>query len=296
VIEPAVPSRAPRWLLMAVKSAAFLASLPILGFAIYGPNNEQHIPFLQLANDPSLYPGDPYAAALPYYSGVLWHLMRIPFRYVPEVALLVALTLLQRLFFLFSAGRLARALSGGNEIAESVVWCLFAFKVVPFLGWGTVLPVNFEHTSIAVACFLLSLAFMVEGKPLRAGACLGLVGLANILHVAYGILLLALVVAFTRELRTRWNTLRGCLVALVVMSPAMYLALQTMDLPRIEPWVYLRLMWFYVPQHFFPSSWSIREWLIVGLAGAFVALAWVFGRLPHGARQTLLGVTVGHLL
>ena len=289
-------AKAPRWLLMAIKATAFLASLPILGFAIYGNNNEQQLPIVQHTNDPSLYPGDPFVATFPYYASFLWQVLWIPFRYVPEVPLLLALTLLQRFFFLYSAGRLARALASGNEIAEGAAWCLFGFGMAPFLGWGTVLPPSFEHTSLAVACFLLSLSFLVEGKPLRAGICFGLAGLANIMHATHGMLLLLPVVAFTPELRARWNTLRGGLVALIIMSPAIYLATQTMGQPRIEPWAFLRLLWFYVPQHFFPSSWSLREWLLAGVAGACVALTWVFGRIPRGAKQLLLGVTVGHLL
>jgi len=281
---------------MAIKATAFLASLPILGFAIYGDNNEQQLPLVQHANDPSLYPGDPFVATFPYYASFLWQVLWVPFRCLPEVPLLLLLTLLQRFFFLFSAGRLTRTLTGGNEIAEGAAWCLFGFGMTPLLGWGTVLPPSFEHTSISVACFLLSLSFLVEGKPLRAGACFGLAGLANIMHATYGMLLLLSVLAFTPELRTRWNTLRGGLIALVIMSPAIYLATQNMAQPRIEPWAFLRLLWFYVPQHFFPSSWSLREWLLAGLAGALVALTGVFGQIPGNAKRLLLGVTVGHLL
>ena len=80
-------AKAPRWLLMAIKATAFLASLPILGFAIYGNNNEQQLPIVQHTNDPSLYPGDPFVATFPYYASFLWQVLWVPFRYVPEVPL-----------------------------------------------------------------------------------------------------------------------------------------------------------------------------------------------------------------
>jgi hypothetical protein len=283
-------------LVICAKAVAFLASLRVLGVALYASNNEQQLPLVQAANDASLYPGDPFVASLQHYASLFWRILWVPFRFIPEVPLLLALTALQRLFVLFAAGRLARAMSDGSRTAELAAWYLFAFGMSPFLGWGTVLPHNFEHTSLAVASFLLCLAFLVEGRLVRAGVCLGLVGVANIIHAFQGILLLVPVVAVLPGLRRQPGIARAALVALAIMAPAIALALQTALQPTIAAGAFLRLLHFYVPAHWFPSSWVAREWIVFGLACGSVLAFCRWRVLSQPARRMVLGLTVGHLL
>lgn len=279
--------------LAAVELGAFLASWVVLGCSLYGTNNDLQLPLVHRACDPNLYPGDPFVATLHHYASGLWQVLWIPFRAFPETPLLFTLIGLQRLLCLFAAGRLARALSGGNAVAEAAAWCLFAFGMTPFLGWGTVLPNYFEHTSVAVAFFLLAVAAVVDDKPTHAALWLGLMGLVNIVHATQAFLLLGLAVSMSGKLR-RWETLRAAGLALAVMSPALYLVLRTMDQPPIPSEAFLRLLWFYVPQHFFPSSWLAREWLLAGLACVLVAGGWWLGKTPPTSRRLMLGLSLGH--
>jgi hypothetical protein len=295
---PDAPSATPlpRAVFLVVKAVGFLASLGVLGFALYGSNNELQLPLIQFANDPSLYPGDPFVATLSHYASLLWHVLWPLFRFVPEVPLLVLLTALQRLFCLFAAGRLARVLAGGSPVADAAAFCLFGLGMRPFLGWGTILPHNFEHTSLAVASFMLCLAFLLERKPVRSGIFLGLVGLANIMLALHAMALLAVAAVISPELRARWRRPRGILVAFVIMSPAIALAAHTWRQPRIDAETFLRLLWFYVPQHYFPSSWTAREWLIAALAGLATLLCLRATVLAGLARRVVIGLTIAHVL
>jgi hypothetical protein len=288
----------PRAVLLFVKATAFLASLNVLGFALYASNNELQLPIVHIANTPNLYPGDPFVATLPHYASLLWQVLWVPFRFVPEIPLLVLLTALQRLFCLFAAGRLARALAGGSSVADAAAWCVLGFGIAPFLGWGTVLPHNFEQTSLAVACFMLCLAFLLDGKPLRFGLLLGLTGVMNIMHAVQGIALLLVIAVLSPELRARWRWRRphGVLLALLIMSPAIILAVRTWSQPRIATATFLRLLWFYLPQHYFPSSWSAREWLFAVLAGLVTLLCVRLAVLASPVRRLVLGLTIGHAL
>lgn len=279
-----------------MKLVALLASFRLLGLAIYDTNNEQHIPLVQIANDPSLYPGDPFMAAMSHYPGLLWRILWVPFRFLPEAPLLVLLTVLQRGYCLYGAGRLARTLAGQSRTTEAVVWCLFAFGMSPLLGRGTVLPRNFEHTSLAVASYLLCLSFVLEGKPLHTGVFFGLVGIANIMHAVHGAIMMAVVAIASPEARSTLKRRRAWLVAFLIMSPAIVLAAQTMRQPRIKPETYLRLLSLYVPQHYLPSSWTLREWILAGLAGTAVLLCIRVAILGKGATRLVLGLTLGHLV
>ena len=171
--------RLPLWAELAIKALAALVSFTVLGVSLYSTNNDLQLPIIQHALDPRLFPGDPFVGTLPNYISVLWHVLWVPFRVLPEMPLLLALTVVERVFWLHAAGRLARAMTDGNQIAELVVWCVCAFGIEPLVGFGTGLPDYFEHTSLAIACFMLALARTMEGKPTRAGVWLGLMGPAT---------------------------------------------------------------------------------------------------------------------
>jgi hypothetical protein len=297
VAETAPAIRWPFWAELAIKGLATLVSLVVLGVSLRVTNNELQLPIVQHALDPRLFPGDPFVSTLPNYISVLWQVLWIPFRVLPETPLLLALTLIQRVFWLYAAGRLARAITEGSQIAELVTWCFCSFGMTPFVGWGTGLPDYFEQTSLAIACFMLALALVIEKRPTSAGWWLGLMGLCNVMHAAFGVVLLLAGLAVAPNLRSdRRGLARGAGLALLLMSPALGMAVVTASGPRIGSAPFLQLMWFYCPAHFFPSSWSGREWITLGLALVSVVFLCVVGQVRRSVRAMMLGLSAGTLV
>jgi uncharacterized membrane protein YhdT len=281
---------------LAIKALAALVSFTVLGVSLYSTNNDLQLPIIQHALDPRLFPGDPFVGTLPNYISVLWHVLWVPFRVLPEMPLLLALTVVERVFWLHAAGRLARAMTDGNQIAELVVWCVCAFGIEPLVGFGTGLPDYFEHTSLAIACFMLALARTMEGKPTRAGVWLGLMGLCNIMHTLFGCALLLAGLAVASRLRAdKRGLLRGAAVAFLLMSPALWMAVRAVTAHHIRPASFLQLLWFYYPHHFFPSTWSGHDWFILALALATVLALCAFGRVQRTIRLIIVGLSAGSL-
>jgi hypothetical protein len=102
-------------------------------------------------------------------------------------------------------------------------------------------------------------------------------------------------VLVTRSLHS-WKTARAVLIALLVALPAVPLLLGALDQPGIPDQVFVRLLHFYVPAHFFPGSWQGREWILAAMGLTVTAVAWALRQTPVASRWLLVGITAGHAL
>jgi hypothetical protein len=293
--DPAV-SRPLLWAELTLKGLILLASFWLLGLSLYTTNNDLQLPLVQHAADPRLFPGDAFVSTLSHYASVLWQVLWVPFRLLPERPLLFVLTFIQRLFWLYAAGRLSRALTARNRIAELVTWCFCCFGLDPFVGWGTGLPSYFEHTSVGIATFLLSLALWIERKPLRAGAWLGVMGLCNIMHAVFAVVLLAGGLMLAPRLRAnKRSLLYPTGVAVIIMSPALWMASSAAATPPIDSESFVQLLWFYCSGHFFPSCWLVSEWITLLLAGAATFAVLVVWKGDRSSKGLILGISAASL-
>jgi hypothetical protein len=178
------PARA-RWCFWLVAACSFL----IVPLGAFCWNHATQIPLVNALNDGALYPNDPFMAALARYPSVLWPLVALLVRVFPLEGTLLVLFGLSRLFALYAAGRLARAIAPGSGLAQVGASALFAFPLGSMLGNGTIVGVCLEQSSLAIPCFLLAAAAFHERRPVAwavwLGAGFGLTSLYGTFAVSY---------------------------------------------------------------------------------------------------------------
>ena len=127
-------------------------------YYIYYANQSLQIPLVNLLNDPSLYPNDPFAATLPNYSSQLWPLVALANRYIPLEPLFFGLFLFEKILLLYAAGNLAKTFVPNSWLATFGTMAMFAVGVKPILGEGTIATNYLEQTGLAIPFFLLAIS------------------------------------------------------------------------------------------------------------------------------------------
>ena len=82
----------------------FFASLLFEASCVSCGNHALQLVLVHLLNDPSLYPGDPFAATLPHYASMLWRVVALCARHVDLEHVLFGGFLLGRFLVIFAAG------------------------------------------------------------------------------------------------------------------------------------------------------------------------------------------------
>jgi hypothetical protein len=277
VVNP-VQARASTWVL-------FVASLLNTGYDAAGENHAIQIPLVNWLKDPSLYPHDPFMTVLARYPSALWPLVASGARVFPLEGMLFTLLILERLFVLFAAGRLARALAPRSRLAVVAATALFAFAVQPVLGSGTIVASYFEQTGLAVAFLLLATAAFHESRRM-AWACLFAVAFnVNPMYGVFALSYFGAVLAFDPDHRRSWAMwARPLSLFLVLISPALYSVLSAGSMSPAN-----RALWLVAADarcwiHMYPRYWS--QWEFVRF-GVLVALAWAILRAAKRRRPRL---------
>ena len=110
-------TNAPGYFIYALGTVLYLSSLLQTGYKVFFSHQAIQIPIVNLLNDPSLYPGDPYREALLRYPSYLWHLIAWGARLLPLETLLLGLFLVERILVIVAAGYLARAIMPKSHLA-----------------------------------------------------------------------------------------------------------------------------------------------------------------------------------
>jgi hypothetical protein len=206
----------------------FASSLVITGLGAFDKNHSIQVPLVRRLVDPSLYPHDPFVAAVARYPSALWPLVALGARVLPLEGLLITLVVLERFFVLWAAGRLARAFAPGSTLALVASTALFAFAV-DGAGPGGDRRAHFEQTGLAIGFLLLAMAAFFE-RRLLAGAIL--LAIAFNLNPLYGVFALSyfgatlLVDAGERGALRKW--ILPLLLFLALSSHALWAGLSAM--------------------------------------------------------------------
>lgn len=291
-IEPGrVPVRPLTWVL-------FLASLLVTGMGAMCDNQAIQVPLVRWLNDPSLYPGDPFVAALASYPSALWHFVAWPARLVPLEPLLLVLFLVERFLLLYAAGRLARALAPRTPLAEVWAMALFALGVNSLFGGGTIVESYFEHTGFVFPFLLLAAAAFHESRPWLWALCMGVVFNATPLYGIFATVTFAAVFVLDPDFRAGWRRwVRPSLLFLALCAYPVFLMLIVAQHGEVNESLWLLASRVRSWRHLYPRSWNPVH-LVEGealMAGFLVAIVLARRRIPRLFRHGVIWSVVACL-
>lgn len=260
-------------------------SVLLTGYRVYFHNQSLQIPLVYLLNDPSLYPGDPFAATLPRYASMLWRAVAWAARAVPLEPLLLAGFLGERLLLVYSAGHLARTFAPGSQLAAVSAMAVFALAPRPLLGGGTLVMNYFEQTGLAIPFLLLALASFHRARPLLWAIVTGIVLNINSLYGAYALSYFGAALLADADYRREWRKWGAALaLAVLLASPALLLSAPAMGDGAVDNGLWLAAARTRLPHHLCPSTWSQANFVSFGV---LVLLTLALAGRPRGASPRL---------
>ena len=271
-------SPAQAWLSLAI---LFVASLLVSTCRVLVENHAVQIPLVHWLNDRSLYPHDPFMAVLARYPSALWPAVALGARVFPLEGMLLVLLVLERLFVLYAAGRLALAFAPRSGLAVVGAMALFAFAIRPLLGGGTIVESYFEQTGLAIAVFMLAAAAFHERRTVAWAIWMG-VGFS--LTPMYGLFAgnyFGAAFVADPELRGAWRRWVGpFLLFLALAWYGIYAPVVAALSSRSDDAIWFLAARFRARAHLFPLAWDPWHFvLFAALIALFVTL------LVHGRRE-----------
>ncbi|MEQ8820002.1 MAG: DUF6798 domain-containing protein [Sumerlaeia bacterium] len=266
------------------KSLFLLLPLSILisGYNLYFSNQDIQIPLILWLNDPSLFPGDPFAATLGGYSSLLWPIVAVISRVVPWQVVFFAGFVLTRGLMLLAGGRLASALFPQSRLAPVAAMAALAMGPQPFLGGGTIIEVYFEHTALSVAFALLAFGELLRGRTIL---CAALAGLTFFLNALYGVFACTYLFAAWLHMG-RWRQdgpgriALGLLAFAALAAPAFLASLHAVgETKTSDPIFWHEAVLQRFPHHFWPGAWSAASYFF-HFASSLAVACILFRRRP----------------
>lgn len=256
-----------------------ISSLAITKIGVFCWNHAIQVPLVNWLNDRSLYPQDPYMAVLARYPFGMWSIVALLARVFPLEGMLLVLFVLERLFVLYAAGRLARAFAPRSGLAVVAATALFAFGLQSMIGHGTIIALSFEHTTLAIACILLGCAAFYERRPVATAVWLGVGFELTPMYGVFALSYFGAVFVLDAEYRGEWKRwVRPFLLFLALSSYAVYLGLVVAKGPSaVDP------SWFAAAlargsAHLYPWTWGLEPFARFGVFVALLAAVTFFVR------------------
>ncbi|MCL1465566.1 DUF6798 domain-containing protein [Argonema galeatum] len=240
----------------------FLASLLMTGYAVYYGNQSIQIPLVHLLNNPALYPNDPFAATLPYYSSMLWRVVALGVRVFPLEPLFIVLFLLERLLVIYAAGYLAQAFAPNSRLAVVAGMALFALAPNSILGHGDVLTNYFEQTGLTIPFLLLAIAAFYKNNPILWAIWMGVAFNLNSMYATYALTYFGAIfftAPFYRRAWKKWIHAFG--LFLLIASPNIILTASAFGKKTTDSNLWIVTSQVRFPHHLYPLTWSFISYL-----------------------------------
>lgn len=233
-----------------------LSSLAFTGYYVYTDNQALQIPIVHVINDPSLYPGDPYAATLPYYATVLWKIIALGTHFASLERLLLCGFLIERLLIIFAAGRLAAAFAPKSRLAIVGAMAVFALAPKPILGAGTLVASYFEQTALSIPFFLLAIAAFYKQDYIYWAIWFSIGIDLNIMYGAYAAAYFLLTFLCDPDYRNNWKDwIFPVALTIILSSPAIILALSSLGRTAGDKNLWLMASRIRLSHHLYPLGW-----------------------------------------
>lgn len=243
---------------MRAYTLALLAlSLLATGCGVYCLNHSLQIPLINLLNNPSMYPNDPFAATLPKFGSMLWRAVAWIARDIPLVPLLISLFVLERLLVIYAAGKAAQAFAPRSKLAVLGSMSLFALAPASLLAQGTVVTYYFEQTGLAIAFVLLGFAAFQRQKPLQWAISLAVVFNLQSMYGTYALTYFAASLLADPVYRKQWKKWALALGLFLVLSiPNILLTLSDFGKGTTDNALWVTAAKLRFAPHLYPLTWG----------------------------------------
>lgn len=234
-----------------------ISSFLINKYSIYYSNQSLQISLVNLLNDNSLYPKDPFVATLPNYSSKLWPLVALANRYIPLEPLFFVLFLLEKILLIYAAGNLAKTFVPNSWLATFGTMAAFAVGIKPILGEGTIVTNYFEQTGLSIPFFLLAIASFYKTRPIAWAIWLAIGFNWNSMYGVYAITYCGAVFLLDINYRNDWKKWIAAFgLFLLLASPAILHTLSAFNRNSTNNDLWLIACQLFYPWHFYPHVWS----------------------------------------
>jgi hypothetical protein len=257
------------------------------GYQVYSGNQALQIPLVEKLLNPALFPHDPFAATLKYYSAPIWWGIAGLARFLPLEPLLFLLFLLEKALLVFAAASLAGAFFPKARLAPWAGALVVALGIPALLGSEGKITANyFEQTAASVPFFLLAFAALIKGKP-WAWAIYGAIG--NSLNPMYGLFALGYsALGFCLLHRSRLKQwLAPLLLSALGSFPAFFFAAASSRAEASDRSLWLSAAFSRFSNHLAPLSWRKEQDLAFALLLALVLA--VYFRTRRSERPNATG-------
>ncbi len=256
--------------------ALLISTFLINKYYIYYANQSLQIPLVNLLNDTSLYPNDPFVATLPNYSSQLWPLVSLANRYIPLEPLFLCIFLLQKVLLLYAAGNLAKTFVPDSWLAIFGTMAMFAVGIKPILGEGTIVTSYLEQTGLSIPFLLLAIASFYKARPIAWAIWLAIGFNLNSMYGVYAITYCGAVFILDVNYRHKWkNWIAAFGLFLILASPAIVHTFSAFSRTSTNNDLWLIACQLFYPWHFYPHVWSPKGIAKFGVL-LFIVVALVY--------------------
>lgn len=221
--------------------------------------------------------------------GWVWLLIARVSEVVSIEVVLGVLFVLTRVLLIYSAGRLAANLVPASRVAPLMAGLLMALGPYPILGDGTLVEFYWEQSSMFMPLFVLGLALLLEGKPVRFFLLFGIAYLVNPLYGSWaaGFFLLTYL---SDPRRSPWRRfVLASPLFIVMVAPIFMGGVGVLSEPTVDMDLWMWVNRLLISPHAFPSTWEQDVfWRFL----FFSVLVLVAGRVPSGQESRLRRLTV----
>ncbi|MFB2981720.1 DUF6798 domain-containing protein [Microseira sp. BLCC-F43] len=260
-------------------------------YYIYYANQSLQIPLVNLLNDTSLYPNDPFVATLPNYSSKLWPLVALANRYIPLEPLFFSLLLLEKILLLYAAGNLAKTFVPNSWLAMFGTMAMFAVGVKPIFGEGTIVTNYLEQTGLAIPFFLLAISSFYKARPIAWAIWLSIGFNLNSMYGVYAITYCGAFFILDVNYRQEWKKwLAAFGLFLLLASPAILHTLSAFSRTSTNNDLWLIACQLFYPWHFYPHVWSPKGIALFAVL-LFIVVALVY-KNKHKLEKLFKFVTI----
>lgn len=234
-----------------------ISSFLINQYYIYYANQSLQIPLVNLLNDPSLYPKDPFAATLPNYSSKLWPLVALANRYIPLEPLFLTLFLVEKVLLIYAAANLAKTFFPNSWLAIFGTMAMFTVGIKPIFGEGTIVTNYFEQTGLSIPFLLLAISSFYKARPIAWAIWLSIGFNFNSMYGVYAITYCGAFFLLDGNYRQEWKKwLAAFGLFLLLASPAIFHTLSAFNRTSTNNDLWLIACQLFYPWHFYPHAWS----------------------------------------
>lgn len=238
----------------------FFTSLITTGYRVYYGNQAITIPLIQAANNPALFPNDPYVATLANYSAPIWRALAVFANFISVEILLIVLFFLTRALVLFAAAHLAMTISPGNILAAVGAMAFFALWPISLVGHGTLVATYFEQTSLSISFFLLAMAAFYSKRSIMWAVWLAVGFNLNSMYGAYACTYFAAIFLLDSSYRGKWKDwVWSFLLIGVLIIPTLLLTLSAFQTSTTQKDLWLLASQARFPMHLYPHTWPNLE-------------------------------------